>query len=185
MRLAASNSCDRVQTLVGKPMLQPGLNERECRALGLKPGVEVLDERRGQRHVGVGELGKHMDKPLGVFLGRGEHAVGPGDRHVPLLAAARDPRGHAADVLEQSQAQHDRESPQLPKVQRIDGLVGSHERRRVVPVDATVLVRDQVEGDVVDPRGDPPKGRRSVVATHGCSRGGRCRRARAICCSIR
>ena len=133
-------------------MLQPGLDERERRALGLQPGVEVLHERGRQRHVGVGELREHVDEALGLFLGRREHAVGPGDGHVPLLAAAGDARRHAADVLEQSQPQHDRESPQLPQVQRIDGLVGGQERRRVVPVDAAVLVGDQVEGQVVDAR---------------------------------
>ena len=133
-------------------MLQPGLNERECGALGLQPGVEVLHERRGQRHVGIGELGEHVDEPLGLFLGHREHAVRPGDGRVPLLAPARDARSHAPDVLEQSQPQHDRESPQLPEVQRIDGLVGGDERCRVVAVDATVLVGDQVERHVVDAR---------------------------------
>ena len=131
-------------------MLEPGLDQGERRALGLKPGVEVLDERRRQGHRGVGELGKHVDEAFGLFPGRGEDAIRPGDRRVPLLAAARDARSHAADILEQSQAQHDRKSPQLPEIERIDGLIGSQKRGGVVPVDAAVLMGDQIEGEFVD-----------------------------------
>ena len=36
------------------------------------------------------------NKALGLFPGRGEDAVRPGDRHVALLAAARDPRAPRA-----------------------------------------------------------------------------------------
>ena len=58
---------DCAQTLVGKLMLEPGLDESERRALSLKPGVEVLDERGGQGHRGVGELGEHVDEAFGLL----------------------------------------------------------------------------------------------------------------------
>ncbi len=93
------------------------------------------------------------------FGGR-EHAIGPRDGHVPLLATTGDAHSHPANVLQQSQPQHDREGPQLPQVQRFDGLVGSEEGRGIVAVDPTVLMGDQLQRDVVDPRkaGQGPAG---------------------------
>ena len=141
---------DGAQALVGELMLEPGLDQRERRALSLKPGVEVLDERSRQGHRCVREVGEHVNKASGLFPGRGQDAIRPGDRHVALLAAARDARSHAADILEQSQAQHDGEGPQLPEVERIDGLIGGEERCGVVPVHPAVLMGDQVQGELVD-----------------------------------
>src|SRR3990172_3212803 len=90
------------QTLLGQPVLEPGLNEDQRRTLALHPGIEVLDERGGQWHLGVGELRKQMNEPPWLLLRSSEHAVGPRDCRIPLFATMGYPRRHPADVFEQA-----------------------------------------------------------------------------------
>ena len=81
-------------------MLQPGLDESQGRLLVLQPRVEVLHERGGQRHVGIRELREDVDELFRLSFRDSEHAVGPGDGHVPFLAPTGDAHPHAANVFE-------------------------------------------------------------------------------------
>ena len=80
-------------------------------------------------------------------------------RQVPVDAARRDTQRHAAQVLDQRQAQHDRDRPELAEVQGRDALVRGQEAAQALEVDAPVAMRDRLERDVVD-AGEA--GRRSV-----------------------
>jgi hypothetical protein len=131
-------------------LLDPGLHEGHGGRLRLQPVVELLDERRGQRHVCMGELGQQVDQLPGLGFRRGKHAVGPGDRRVALLAALGDAHRDAAQIFQQRQLQHDREGPQLAQLQGLDGLVSGDELGGVVAVDAAIHVRDQFQCQVVD-----------------------------------
>ncbi len=92
-----------------------------------------------------------MNEAVRLFHRCGEDAIRPGDRRVPLFPATRDARSNPADILQQSEAKHDWESPQLAQVEGVDGLVRGQELRGVVPVYPAILMSDQVEGQFVDP----------------------------------
>ena len=76
------------------------------------------------------------------------HAAGP----VALDRAGRDPRPDAAQVLDQREAQHDRNRPQFAHLQRRHRLVGRHEPGQRLRVHASVAVRYRLEREVVDAR---------------------------------
>ncbi len=97
----------------------------------------------------VREFGQQVEDLLGVFLHCGLHALRPADSVVFFLAAARDEHGHAAEVLDQAQAQRDREGPQLADLQRFHALIGRNERCGVFLVEQPVEVCDQLERHVV------------------------------------
>ena len=133
-------------------LLDPGLDEGHGRALGLEPGVELLHEWRGQRHIGVGKFGQQLDQLFRIAFGRLEHAVGPGDGRIALLAPAGDAHRNAAQVFQQRQLQHDRECPEFAEHQGFERLVGGDELGGVVAVDAPVHVGNQFQREVVDAR---------------------------------
>ncbi len=133
-------------------MLDPGLDERHGGALGLEPGVELFHERRGQRHVGVGERGQQLDQLLGFALGGLEHAVRPEDRRIAFLATTGYAYRDATKILEQRQLQHDRKCPQLAQEQGMGSLVGSDELGAVVATDTSIRVRDQLQREIVNAR---------------------------------
>ncbi len=58
----------------------------------------------------------------------------------------------AAEVVDQRQAQHDRDRPELAQLQRLDGLVRADEGAQATRVDAAVAVGYELERDVVDDR---------------------------------
>ncbi len=142
----------RAHSLLRKPMLQPSLDKSQGRPLSLQPGVEVLHKRSGERDVGVRELGESMNEVFRPSLGLREHAIGPCDGHIALLATTRNAHTNATDILEQRQPQHDREGPQLAQAQRFRSLVCRQESRGVVAVYPAVLMGDQVQSDVIDSR---------------------------------
>ncbi len=60
--------------------------------------------------------------------------------------------GDAPQVLDQRQAEHDRDRPQLSQRERGNGLVGLHEAPDARHVHPPIDVRDQLEHDVVTAR---------------------------------
>ncbi|MNI38234.1 hypothetical protein D3C73_923670 [compost metagenome] len=103
--------------------------------------------RRRSRHVGNGQY-----HALGVALGHFDQSIGPVIGKVTVIPVGHDPGRHAPQVLDQRQAQHDRDGPQLAQGQRRDGLIRGDETVQAWRVDPAIAVRDGFQGDVVDPR---------------------------------
>ena len=70
---------------------------------------------------------------------------------IPADALGGDAGRHAAKVLDQRQAQHDRQRPQLAEIERRRRLVGGHKAGETFGVHAPVAVRNDLQRDVVDP----------------------------------
>ena len=138
--------------LLGEHLVDPVEEEPDARALSLEALHKFLEEGRAQHRMRVGELGEQVQQLLRRLLRRGERAFGPANAVVFLQPSPRDAHGDATQIFDESQAQRDRERPQLAELQRLDGLVGAHEGRRVLLVEQAVEVRDQFERHAVDAR---------------------------------
>ena len=136
----------------GQSLLDPGERQGERRAVSLQPARELGDERAHHRRVRARHVRDHEDQALRIVLGDLHHLVGPRRGPVPVDRAARDPGADAAQVLDQRQAQHDGNGPQLAERQRRHRLVGRHEARQALRVDPAVAVGDRLEREVVDAR---------------------------------
>ena len=140
------------QAVLGQPLFDPGERQGQRRALALQAAGELGDERSHHRRVRPRHVGDRQDEALGVFRRDRRHLVRPVVGAVPVHAIGPDPGGHAAQVLEQGQPQHDRDGPQLAHGERRHRLVGRDKAAEAVSVQAAVPVRDRLERDVVDPR---------------------------------
>ena len=80
------------------------------------------------------------------------HPLGPVVRQVCVALVGDHARRHAPQVLDQSQAEHDRHRPQLSELQWGDGLVGSDEAVEADGVHSPIDVSNQVQSDAVGPR---------------------------------
>jgi hypothetical protein len=142
---------DRLAVL-GEPLLEPRDREHQRGPLPLQPAGELGDERVGQRRVRLDHLGEHEDHAGRRRRGGREHALDPAGGALAVTPPGGDAGGDAAQVLDEREAQHDRDGPQLAERQRLDRLVGRDERPEALAVDPAVRVRDELERDVVDPR---------------------------------
>jgi len=118
----------------------------------LQAVVELFDERRGQWHVGIGELGQHVNELFRIAFGSGVHAVCPRDGGIVFCASLRNAYADTAQVFQQRQLQHDRKSPQFAQFERLGGLIGGDELGSVVAVDAAIHMGDEFQRQVVDAR---------------------------------
>ena len=137
-----------------------------CREASLQPGVDrlasglQLTEPLGEPHE---ESGRHVaglgvdrceqrGQRRGVVLRTEDQALGPAV--AVLLGTHRDdhrPR-EASEVLDQRDAEHDRDRPHFADRQRRDLLVAADKPQQVLLVDAGVGVRDDIEQCLVDAR---------------------------------
>ena len=140
------------QAVVGQPGGDPLQRERQRRALALQPARHFGHETAAHRLGRTRHVGHQQDQVARLFLGRLAHLVGPGVGAVALLAVVVDAGGDAAQILDQRDAQHDRDRPQLAQLERRDVLVGNDEARQAFRVDPAVAVRNDFEGDLVDAR---------------------------------
>ena len=138
--------------LIEQFLLDPGLNKRHGGSLRLQSCVKLFHKRRGQRYISIGKFGQQLDQLLRFAFGRGEHVVGPDDGRVDILAPTGNAHPNAAQVFQQRQLQHDRESPQFAQIQGFSGLVGGDELGGIIAVDTPVHVRDQIQRQVIDAR---------------------------------
>ena len=145
---------------LGEPLLDPGQGQGQ----GWRPPPELPrqlgDEGAGHGRVRAGHLGHLQDHALRVLLRDLDHPVGPGRGLVRVDPVRCDPGRDAAKVLDQGQPEHDGDRPELAESEGGHGLVCLDERGEDVKVDAPVVVRDQLAGDVVD-AGEP--GERSAL----------------------
>ncbi len=120
--------------------------------MALQATHQFGDERAAHRRLRTRHVGDDQDQALRVILDDLNHCVGPARSQIAMASVAAYPGRDAAQVLDQGQAQHDRNRPQLAERERLDLLVGAHEAADGVLVDAAVAVRDRVQCDVVDAR---------------------------------
>ena len=93
-----------------------------------------------QGRVGASHVGNRQDQVFGILLGGLHQPIGPGGGGVPAHAVAGDEGGHAAQVLNERQAQHDGQRPQFAESQRGHHLVGGHEAAETLGIDAPIAV---------------------------------------------
>ena len=122
--------------------------------------------------------GRRRPRPPGRAVGQGlgRPDLGP----PPLVPAPEHLPGEPAEVLQQDQPEHRRQGPQLADRQRGDPLEGADEPGQPRLVDLAVGVRDEREGQGVNPGVAPQRGggelrqllRRNPGAGRGGPRGG-------------
>ena len=100
---------------------------------------------------------------FGILLGYRRHLLRPDGGAVALDPRGGDPRTHAPQVLDESQAQHDGDGPQFAQLQRGHRLVGRHETSQALHVHPSIAVRDRFQRDVVHAR----QARRRAAAQAG------------------
>ena len=140
------------QADVGQPGGDPLQGQGQRRALALQAARQFGDEAAVHRLARTRHVGHQQDQVARILFGRLAHLVGPGVGAVALGAVFVDARGDAAQVLDQRDAQHDRDRPQFAQLERGDVLVGVDEARQAFRVDPAVAVRNDFEGDLVDAR---------------------------------
>ncbi len=95
----------------------------------------------------------HQNQVLRILCGPSPVSLcAHADGHITVRSAGGDAHRHAAQILDQRQAQHDGDGPQLTQQERRDRLVGRDEPAETVRVHPPIAVGDGLEGDVVHAR---------------------------------
>ncbi len=113
---------------------------------------QFRDERRRHRRFRVRHVGDHQNQILRILTRDFRQRFRPANGQIAFLSARRDSHRNPAQVLDQRQAQHDRNRPQLTQAQGRHGLIGGDEAAQAVRVDASIAMRDGFQRDVVYPR---------------------------------
>ena len=140
------------QAVVGQPGGNPLQRERQRRALALQPARQFGHEPAAHGLGRTRHVSHQQDQVARSLLGRLAHLVGPSVGAVALPAVVVDAGGDPAQILDQRDAQHDRNRPQLAQLERRDVLIGNDEARQALRVDPAVAVRHDFKGDLVDAR---------------------------------
>ena len=147
------------QARFGQSLLDPGQRQGQGGAPALQAARQLRDERADHRRIRARHVRDHQNQALRILLGGFAHLVRPGAGQVSLGTAGGDAHADAAQVLDQRQAQHDGDRPQLAQPEGSDRLVGRHEAAQTFRVHPTVAMRNGLQRDVVHAR---TPGRRAV-----------------------
>ncbi len=130
----------------GRPLRRQAVVEpaqhRRHRGVLIAQALHQLD-RKGAGHDRLRELAQGRVEQRGGGDAVGENAIGEGIGGLAGGATAHDPLGGAAQVLDQHDAQRDRHRPELADGQRLDALVGVHEARQGLGIEAAVGMGDE------------------------------------------
>ncbi len=130
-------------------LLEPPERRRRRRVLVAQPprerGAEDVDERSG------GGVPRGVERRALVEAGR-EGTVGERVGLRGGAARAVELVGDASQILDEDDAQRDRDGPQLADRQQLDGLVGVEEALQDVRIEVAVGVRDERPRDAEDAR---------------------------------
>ena len=129
------------QAGLGEPLLDPG-QRRRCKGSALQAARQL-----GDSAVGGVDRASRRSRARG-FRSRSTMRVIWSAQYAATLLPARGAASCAAQVLDQRQAQHDRNRPESPS-QRRHHLVGRDEAAEAFRVDLAVAVRDDFERDVM------------------------------------
>ena len=115
--------------------------------------AQALGELRGEdlRQVAGGALGD-VGVERAARVSRHEQPVGELFGVVTFATRDRDLLGEPPQVLDEHDAQRDRDGPQLADREGLDGLVRRDEATQHLGIEVTVGVRDERPGDAEDPR---------------------------------
>ncbi len=130
------------------PRQQPGQRRRRGGIL-IAQSLKKLGRERLRQRVGL-EPFKIRRCGIGCGVG-GRQIVGQRIGPVAQRQPMHDPRGKAAQIVEQHDAQRDGDGPQLADGQWLDELIGPAESRQGVQLEAVVAVRDDRPGESIDP----------------------------------
>ncbi len=137
---------------IGQAAGDPRQGHGQCVALALQAAREFRHEGAGNRRVGAGHVGHFQNQAARVLFRFLAHLVGPAVGQIAFAAVVGHARGHAAQVFDQRQAQHDGNRPQLAQLERRHFLVRGHEARQRFRIDAAIAVRDDLERQLVHAR---------------------------------
>ncbi len=140
------------QAGLGEPLLNPGERQGQSGALSLQPAGQFGDKRTHQRRARPRHIRDHENQVLRVFLGDLRHLVRPVVGAVSVGPVGGDPGSNAAEILDQGQAQHDRDGPQFAQLQGGHRLVGGYETAETFRIDPSIAVRDRLQRDVIHAR---------------------------------
>ena len=101
--------------------------QRQGRTLSLQPARKLRHKCACHRRRRACHVGDDEDEALRIPLGGLHHLVGPCVGQIALAPAGSDPHADAAEILDQGEPQHDRDGPELAKLQRSHRLIGGHE----------------------------------------------------------
>ncbi|MNI44525.1 hypothetical protein D3C73_989050 [compost metagenome] len=133
-------------------LLYPVQRQGQGAALTLQAASEFGDKGRGHRRRGAGHVGNGQHHILDVTLRGFDQAFGPVIGQIAIIGVGHDPRGHAPQVFDQRQTQHDRDRPQLPQHQWHHSLIGRNEAAQALLIDPPVTMGDGLQRDVINSR---------------------------------
>ncbi len=137
---------------LGKLLLKPAHRQGQARILASQAAGKFRDKRAGERRILADHVGQGQHQVPWLLLGDLQQAVCPEACGVAIPPTCRDPDGHAAQILDQSQTEHDRDRPQFAEFECDDGLVGGHEAAEVLGVHSPIHVRNQFLNDGINAR---------------------------------
>jgi hypothetical protein len=144
------------ETEGGEPLLQPTASEMEHRTLAGQALAELRHKRTGDRRIGFLQIRDDDDESGGIFLRHVLQTVHPHIGEIPVEPVEHEAGGDALEILDQPEAEHDRNGPQFSEFEGAAPLVGGDERGERLGVDLRIHVRDQFEHEVVNP-GEPSR----------------------------
>ena len=136
---------------VGQLLFQPVEREPQGGVDAVDVGDQLGDEGRRQGRVRPHEISQRGDELAGGVPEHLEKSFGPQERRVPLATPPSDALGDPVQVLDERQAQHDRDGPQLAQGEGLHLLVRLHETAEVLEVDLPVGMPHQLQHGVVNP----------------------------------
>ncbi len=146
------------ETGFGEPLLEPGQGQGQSGAPPLQAARQFRDKRADHRWIRARHVRDHQNQTLRILRGGLGHLVRPEDGQVALGTAGGDQHADAPEILDDGQPQHDRDRPQLAKIEGCDGLIGCHEAVETFEIHATIAVRNGIQSNVIYAR---TPGRRS------------------------
>ena len=140
------------EALPSEAMLEPRAGQREGWRVALQCPCELREEGTRQRRGGPRHVGQNVDEVGRLPFRCLQQSVGPVGGDVAVASSGGESLGHAAEVLDQGQSQHERHGPEFTEREGADRLVGGDERVDGRRVDASIRMGDQLHRDTVGPR---------------------------------
>ena len=139
-------------SLIGETVLEPAVCQRVIGVQPLELSHEFRDERARKNLTCSRHVSEHQDQIRRLAFDDFHHPPGPGGREIPLPPRGGNSRRDTPQILDQRQPQHEWQCPKLTQLQGLDRLIRGDKAVQSRGIHATVNVRDELEGNVVDAR---------------------------------
>ena len=130
----------RCRSLQDQVLVQPAPCRRYGGVLIAQPQHQL--DGKGRRQRGAGRIAGGQCVGLRRISVQTQQSVGHIVRFLARGPAADDARGGAAQVLDQHDAQRDGDRPKLPDAQRLNALIGTHEKTQRIRIEPAVAMGD-------------------------------------------